>query len=105
MIPLLSVCLCLLAQAQQPQPPPILPQTYPLPAATDESGYEAIFDGKSLGGWEGDPKYSRVGSRAPVGGVTARTLLKNKSFLIWRRCATTDVGVPIGYPFACPRQS
>ena len=29
----------------------------PKPLAGDEPGYTPIFDGKSLDGWEGEPKY------------------------------------------------
>jgi hypothetical protein len=71
-------------QQQTPQPPPIPPQTYPVPAAGDEVGYEPIFDGKTLNGWEGDPKYWRVENGALVGEVTPETLLKTNSFIIWR---------------------
>ena len=60
----------------QQTPPPVPPQTYPVPAAADESGYQAIFDGKTLGGWEGDPKYWRVENGVMVGEVTPETLLE-----------------------------
>lgn len=37
------------AAALAQQPPPLPPQTYPVPAGED-SGYQAIFDGKTLNG-------------------------------------------------------
>jgi hypothetical protein len=86
------------AQPQQPpQPPPIPPQTYPVPAAGDEAGYEPIFDGKTLNGWEGDPKYWRVENGALVGEVTPETLLKTNSFIIWRGGVTKDFELKVDY--------
>jgi hypothetical protein len=41
------------ATGQQPNRPA---QSYPVPASGDETGFEALFDGKTLKGWEGDPK-------------------------------------------------
>lgn len=70
-------------------PPPIPPQTYPVPASED-TGYESIFDGKTLAGWEGDPKYWRVEGGAMVGEITPETLLKTNSFIIWRGGTTKD---------------
>src|ERR1035437_1301446 len=36
----------------------------------DEPGFRPIFDGKTLAGWEGDPKYWRVEDGALVGEIT-----------------------------------
>lgn len=82
----------ILAQA----PPPVPPQTYPV-ADADDAGYEAIFDGKSLAGWEGDPKYWRVEGGVLVGEVTPETLLKTNSFLIWRGGAPKDFELRVEY--------
>lgn len=82
---------------QSPQPPPLPPQTYPVPASADGSGYERIFDGKSLAGWEGDPKYWRVEAGNLVGEVTPETLLKQNSFLIWRAGTTKDFELKVEY--------
>jgi hypothetical protein len=85
------------AQSQTPKPPPIPPQTYPVPEAGDEAGYEAIFDGKTLNGWEGDPKYWRVENGALVGEVTPETLLKTNTFIIWRGGVTKDFELKVDY--------
>ena len=86
---------CCLVHAQQP--PPIPRQTYPVPAAGDDSGYELIFDGKTLKGWEGDPRYWRVENGALVGQVTPETLLKQNSFIIWRGGETKDFELKVEY--------
>ena len=39
----------------------------------DEPGFKPIFDGKSLAGWEGDPKYWRVENGCLVGEITPET--------------------------------
>jgi hypothetical protein len=54
-----------------------------LPASADEEAV-ALFDGKSLDDWDGDPTYWRVEGGCIVGEVTPDTLLKRNSFLIWR---------------------
>ena len=49
----------------------------------DKEGFVKIFDGKSLKGWEGDPKYWRVEKGILIGEITPETPLKTNSFLIW----------------------
>ena len=46
------------AVAQQP-PAPFVPKQSdrPSPVEGDEPGFQPIFDGKTLTGWEGDTKY------------------------------------------------
>lgn len=50
--------------------------------AKSKDGYQLIFDGKTLDGWEYDPVYWRVENGALVGEVTPTTLLKRNSFII-----------------------
>ena len=69
----------------------------PEPAAGDESGFQPIFDGKTLEGWEGDPKYWRVEDGALVGEVTPQTLLKSNTFIIWRGGAPKDFELKADY--------
>ena len=56
----------------------------PEPPTGEEPGFKQIFDGKSLAGWDGDPKYWRVENEALVGEVTPESLLKSNTFIIWR---------------------
>jgi hypothetical protein len=92
-----SFVLCIGSLGQQP--PPIPRQTYPVAAAHDDSGYEMIFDGKTLHGWDGknDPKYWRVENGSLVGEVTPETLLKQNSFIIWRGGSTKDFELKVEY--------
>lgn len=53
-------------------------------------GFEAIFDGQTLSGWEGDSTYWRVEDGTLVGEVTPATLLKRNTFIIWRGGITED---------------
>lgn len=53
-------------------------------AQKSEKGFKSIFDGKTLKGWDGDPKYWRVENGSLVGEITPETLLKTNSFIIWR---------------------
>ena len=73
-------------------------QTYPVPAdAVDDSGFELIFDGKTLKGWDGDPVYWRVENGCLVGEVTPETLLKRNTFIIWRGGVTRDFELKVEY--------
>jgi len=82
------------AAGQQPNRPA---QSYPVPASGDESGFEPIFDGKTLQGWEGDPQYWRVENGCLVGEVTPKTILKQNSFIIWRGGTTRDFELKVEY--------
>jgi len=72
-------------------------QVYPTPGTNDTAGFELIFDGKTLDGWEGDPKYWRIENGCLVGEVTPETLLKQNSFIIWRGGTTRDFELKIEY--------
>jgi hypothetical protein len=52
--------------------------------ALDESGFQTIFDGKSLAGWDGDPQFWKVENGAIVGQTAADKQPKQNTFLIWR---------------------
>lgn len=50
----------------------------------DQTGFQPIFDGKTLTGWDGDPSFWRVENGAIVGESTPANALKENTFLIWR---------------------
>ena len=52
--------------------------------AADEEGFRPIFDGKSLEGWDGDPRLWRVEDGAITGETTTENLAERNTFLIWR---------------------
>jgi len=68
------VCAAMLVSASMAQQIP----------AIDESGFQAIFDGKSLAGWDGDPQFWRVENGAIVGQTATDKQPKQNTFLIWR---------------------
>ena len=83
---------------------PILGQTYvpkqsdrPEALAGDEAGFQSIFDGASLSGWEGDSKYWRVEDHTMVGEITPETLIKSNTFIIWRGGAPKDFELKVDY--------
>jgi len=86
-------------QAAQPASEPYVPRQRdrPEPATGDGPGFQPIFDGKTLDGWEGDPKYWRVENGALVGEVTPETLLKSNTFIIWRGGAPKDFELKVDY--------
>jgi hypothetical protein len=53
-------------------------------AAAEEAGFRPLFDGKTLDGWDGDPRLWSVRDGAIVGS-TEGVDLKHNSFLIYRK--------------------
>jgi hypothetical protein len=69
----------------------------PEPLAGEEPGFNTIFDGKTLTGWEGDPKYWRVANGVMVGEITPETIIKSNTFIIWRGGAPQDFELKVDY--------
>jgi len=69
----------------------------PEPATGDEPGFTSMFDGKTLNGWEGDPKYWHVDDGTMVGEITPETLIKSNTFVIWRGGAPKDFELKVDY--------
>ena len=65
-----------------------------------EPGFERIFDGQSLDGWDGDPTYWSVEDGALVGTVTPDTLLDRNTFIIWRGGELADFELRLEYRIA-----
>jgi hypothetical protein len=61
------------------------------------TGFQQIFDGKTLNGWEGDPTYWRVENGNLVGEITPSTLLKTNSFIIWRGGRPADFELTLDF--------
>jgi hypothetical protein len=53
-------------------------------AAADDEGFRPIFDGKTLQGWDGDPRFWRVEQGAITGQTTKQNPTDHNTFLIWR---------------------
>jgi hypothetical protein len=69
----------------------------PEPITGDEAGFRPIFDGKTLNGWEGDPKYWRVEDGNLVGEITPETIIKSNTFIIWRGGSPKDFELKADY--------
>ena len=69
----------------------------PSPVAGDEPGFRAIFDGKTLAGWKGDPVYWRVEDGALVGEIRPETVIKSNTFIIWQGGRPKDFELKLEY--------
>ena len=58
---------------------------------------QAIFDGKTLAGWDGDPAFWRVETGAIVGETKPGAMPKQNTFLIWRGGAPADFELDAEY--------
>ena len=50
----------------------------------ERTGFRPIFDGTTLTGWDGDPKFWRVEGGSIVGESSAANTVTQNTFLIWR---------------------
>ena len=84
---------------QQPGSVPYVPKQSdrPAPVEGDEPGFTQIFDGTSLKGWEGDPRYWRVEAGSLVGEITPETVVKSNTFIIWRGGRPKDFELKLDY--------
>src|ERR1700722_1299973 len=74
-----AIVLCLCSQGRGPIVGPL-----------EDTGFHAIFDGKSMSGWDGDPDSWRVENGALVGQTTTEKQPKQNTFLIWRGGSPAD---------------
>lgn len=61
------------------------------------NGFVAIFDGKTLNHWDGDPTFWRVEDGMIIGESTPEKRLTQNSFLIWRGGTTRDFEFTVDY--------
>lgn len=69
----------------------------PEPLTGPEPGFNSIFDGKTLTGWEGDPTYWSVIDGAMVGQITPQTVIKSNTFIIWQGGSPSDFELKVDY--------
>ncbi|HEX3871474.1 MAG TPA: family 16 glycoside hydrolase [Pirellulales bacterium] len=65
--------------------------------AADDAGYESIFDGKTLEGWDGNPDFWRVEDGAITGETTEDNPTKGNTFLIWRGGEVGDFDLKVEF--------
>jgi len=65
--------------------------------AGEAPGFEAIFDGKTLEGWDGNPDFWRVEDGAIVGQTTAEKPTRGNTFLVWRKGEVADFELVLKY--------
>jgi len=75
----------------------LLTQVMAICAADAEKGFNPIFNGKDLTGWDGNPQLWSVKDGAIVGQTTAENPLKGNTFLIWTNGTTADFELRCAY--------
>src|SRR5689334_7884087 len=63
----------------------------------DHTGFDAIFDGTSLKGWDGDPTFWRVENGAIVGESTPDKKVTQNTFIIWRGGEPADFELKVEF--------
>ena len=67
------------------------------PAPPEPAGMEAIFDGKTLDGWDGDPKLWSVKDGAIRGETTPENPAQGNTFIIWKSGAVKDFELRLSF--------
>jgi hypothetical protein len=94
-----SLAIAAASAARQISGQPYTPRQADRPTALEgeEPGYRSIFDGTTLDGWEGDPKYWRAEGGSLVGEITPDTVIKSNTFIIWRGGRPQDFDLKLEY--------
>ena len=66
-------------------------------AIADDKGFEKIFDGKTLKGWDGNPKFWSVKDGAITGQTTKDNPTKGNTFIIWKAGTTKNFILEMEY--------
>ena len=66
-------------------------------AGETEEGFVNIFDGKTLDGWDGDPRFWSVQDGAITGQTTPDNPTKGNTFIIWRKGDVGDFELKLEY--------
>jgi hypothetical protein len=72
------------------------PRPTPLPFEYHE-GFDSIFDGQTLKGWDGDPRFWRAENGAIVGETTPDKKLEENTFVIWKGGEPADFELKVEY--------
>jgi hypothetical protein len=83
--------------AQAPGPTGRFGGLYPTYEPDDNEGFVAIFDGKTLDGWDGDTTFWRAEDGAIVGETTPEKVVKVNNFLIWRGGTVKDFELKVEF--------
>jgi hypothetical protein len=67
------------------------------PQPDGTNGFVAIFDGTTLNGWDGDPKFWRAEGGSIIGESTTDKRVTVNTFLIWRGGTTKDFELKLDY--------
>src|SRR5687767_2363639 len=66
-------------------------------AEADEAGFQPLFNGQDLNGWDGNPAFWSVKEGKIVGQTTAENPTKGNTFLIWRAGQLDDFELRLSY--------
>ncbi|HZR19742.1 MAG TPA: DUF1080 domain-containing protein [Verrucomicrobiae bacterium] len=91
----LALCGSAIVQIPAQQQIEVQRQTTLIDDRHSEQGFQSLFNGKDLTGWDGNPKLWSVKDGAITGQTTAENPAKGNTFLIWTN------GTPGDFEFRC----
>ena len=79
-----------------------LAATHAQTPAANADGFRSLFDGKTLDGWDGDPRFWRVEDGCITGQTTKENPAPRNTFLIWRGGKPADFQLKIEFRMPNP---
>lgn len=67
------------------------------PTVNTEAGYQTLFNGENLNGWDGDPRLWSVRDGVIHGETTSENPSKGNTFLIWKDGSTKDFELRLSF--------
>ena len=65
----------------------------------EDDGFVTIFDGKTLDGWDGDPKFWSVENGPITGKTTPENPTKGNTFIVWKDGKTANFELVLEFKF------
>ena len=77
----------------------------PSPVPDDNMGFTAIFDGKTLDSWDGDPTFWRAEDGTIVAESTSEKVVRSNTFLIWKGGTVRDFELKVEFRLSAAANS
>ncbi len=77
----------------------------PVPTPDDNVGFTAIFDGKTLDGWDGDPAFWRAEDGTLIAESTPAKVVRSNTFLVWKGGTVRDFELKLEFRLSAEANS
>lgn len=76
---------------------PLVLPSYSIAGETDKDGFQSLFNGQDLAGWQGEKRFWRVEGGALIGQTTAQNKTAKNTFLVYTKDTVDDFELRFSY--------